>query len=102
MRGSEVPKADGGGHKLRDTVRDFDLPDVTEVLGSFSPRFPRWQGASHAKLDRVYVSKELSDGIQSYETRRWYLSPTTASSPPCSDPEDPGLGGRSNKTALGR
>ncbi|KAG0418351.1 hypothetical protein HPB47_004923 [Ixodes persulcatus] len=39
------------------------------MLASFSPRFTRWQGASQARLDRVYVSSELSDGIQSYDAK---------------------------------
>ncbi|CAN7943003.1 unnamed protein product [Ixodes hexagonus] len=69
VRGSAVPRADGGANRLRDAVRDFDLVDVTEVLDSFSPRFTRWQGASQARLDRVYVSSELSEGVHSYDTK---------------------------------
>ncbi|CAN7938910.1 unnamed protein product, partial [Ixodes hexagonus] len=69
VRGSAVPRADGGAATLRDAVRDFDLVDVTEVLGSFSLRFTRWQGTSHARLDRVYVSSELSDGVHSYDAK---------------------------------
>ncbi|KAM7285004.1 hypothetical protein ISCGN_031994 [Ixodes scapularis] len=69
VRGSTVPRIDVGANTLRDAVRDFDLVDVTQVLGSFSPRFTRWLGASQARLDRVYVSSELSDGVQSYDAK---------------------------------
>ncbi|KAM7304867.1 hypothetical protein ISCGN_014767 [Ixodes scapularis] len=69
MRGSTAPRADAGANTLRDAVRDFDIVDVTEVLDSFSPRFTRWQGPSQARLDRVYVSSELSDRIQSYDAK---------------------------------
>ncbi|KAM7282190.1 hypothetical protein ISCGN_002340 [Ixodes scapularis] len=69
MRGSTAPRADAGANTLRDAVRDFDIVDVTEVLDSFSPRFTRWQGSSQARLDRVYVSSELSDRIQSYDAK---------------------------------
>ncbi|KAM7296912.1 hypothetical protein ISCGN_022067 [Ixodes scapularis] len=69
VRGSTVPRIDVSANTLRDAVRDFDLVDVTQVLDSFSPRFTRWQGASQARLDRVYVSSELSDGVQSYDAK---------------------------------
>ncbi|KAM7307410.1 hypothetical protein ISCGN_011046 [Ixodes scapularis] len=69
VRGSTVPRIDVGASTLRDAVRDFNLVDVTQVLDSFSPRFTRWQGASQARLDRVYVSSELSDGVQSYDAK---------------------------------
>ncbi|CAN7990855.1 unnamed protein product, partial [Ixodes hexagonus] len=39
------------------------------VLDSFSPRFTRWQGTPQARLERVYVSSELSDGVQSYDAK---------------------------------
>ncbi|XP_040063702.1 uncharacterized protein LOC120838030 [Ixodes scapularis] len=69
VRGSTAPRADAGANTLRDAVRDFDIMDVTEVLDSFSPRFPRWQGPSQTRLDRVYVLSELGDRIQSYDAK---------------------------------
>ncbi|KAG0414264.1 hypothetical protein HPB47_008611 [Ixodes persulcatus] len=69
VRGSTAPIADAGANALRDAVRDFDLVGITEMLDSFSRRFHGWQGASQARLDRVYISSELSDGIQSYDAK---------------------------------
>lgn len=52
---------------LKRLLHDFDLVDVTEGFPDFSPRFTRWGGASQARLDRLYISGQLSRGILSYE-----------------------------------
>ncbi|KAM7288195.1 hypothetical protein ISCGN_028463 [Ixodes scapularis] len=39
------------------------------VNSSSLRRFTRWQGPSQARLDRVYVSSELGDRIQSYDAK---------------------------------
>ncbi|KAG0445112.1 hypothetical protein HPB47_021498 [Ixodes persulcatus] len=60
---------DSSAATLRDVIRDNDLIDVTTRFPGFAPRYTRWQGGSHARLDRLYVSGDLIPRVGSYHVK---------------------------------
>ncbi|KAG0430797.1 hypothetical protein HPB47_022362 [Ixodes persulcatus] len=60
---------DSSAATLRDVIRDNDLIDVTTRFPGFAPRYTRWQGGSHARLDRLYVSGNLIPRVGSYHVK---------------------------------
>ncbi|KAG0425165.1 hypothetical protein HPB47_027659 [Ixodes persulcatus] len=61
-----VAGKDSSATTLRGVLRDNDLVDVTSRFPGFMLRYTRWQGGSHARLDRLYVSSGLLAGAASY------------------------------------
>ncbi|KAM7301766.1 hypothetical protein ISCGN_017283 [Ixodes scapularis] len=68
-RAGGVTGKDSSATTLRDVLRDNDLVDVTSGFPGFMPRYTRWQGGSHARLDRLYVSGGLLAGASSYSVK---------------------------------
>lgn len=59
-KSSSTPYRDVSTASLCEMVNDFGLEDVGECVGSGRDvQFTHFQGASHARLDRVYISAEL-------------------------------------------
>lgn len=59
-KSSTTPFRDGSTVVLDEIVADFGLEDVGNVIsGAHQVQFTHFQGASHARLDRAYVSLEL-------------------------------------------
>ncbi|CAN8019052.1 unnamed protein product [Ixodes persulcatus] len=53
-------KADVSRVELRKLLRDFDLVDAKDNEKTVDPTYTHWQGNCHARLDRIYLSGELS------------------------------------------
>ncbi|KAM7282734.1 hypothetical protein ISCGN_002857 [Ixodes scapularis] len=68
-RAGGVAGKDSSATTLRDVLRDNDLVDVTSRFPGFMPRYTRWQGRSHARLDRLYVSGGLLAGASHYSVK---------------------------------
>lgn len=61
-----VPKAEKSVCELKRLLNDFDLEDVTSRTGITGLRYTHWQGRSHARLDRIYISGEWRFRTESY------------------------------------
>lgn len=56
---------DSSVRELKRLLRDNDLEDIALGKDDTSVHFTHWQGASHARLDRIYVSSEmLKENVQ--------------------------------------
>ncbi|KAM7291028.1 hypothetical protein ISCGN_027603 [Ixodes scapularis] len=62
-------RSDVSRGELRKLLRDFDLQDVQECAAGPCLEYTHWQGSSHARLDRVYVSSELAAGSSAYDVQ---------------------------------
>ncbi|KAM7313774.1 hypothetical protein ISCGN_003567 [Ixodes scapularis] len=62
-------RSDVSRGELRKLLRDFDLQDVQECAPGPCLEYTHWQGSSHARLDRVYVSSELAAGSSAYDVQ---------------------------------
>lgn len=59
-KSSEAPFRDASTSALNEILNDFGLDDACESVSGFKTvRYTHFQGSSHARLDRVYVSLEL-------------------------------------------
>lgn len=74
-RARSSTQCDHSARALLEMTEEFNLFDVG-VLHSFSKqmKYTHFQGTSHARLDRVYVSSELLDGLTDYRVRPMYFS----------------------------
>ncbi|CAN7997124.1 unnamed protein product, partial [Ixodes hexagonus] len=68
-RAGGVDRKDSSATTHRDVLRDNDLVDVTSMFPGFTPRYTRWQGGSHARLDRLYFSGGLLPWAVSYDVK---------------------------------
>lgn len=60
-------QSDSSLAELRKLLRDFDLVDVTDGCKGPLPGYTHWQGDCHARLDRVYMSSELTSSVTAYK-----------------------------------
>lgn len=60
---------DTSAHQLCAIVADYDLVDVGSILSGNSVVFTHFQGQSHARLDRLYVSANLARTVNSYAVK---------------------------------
>lgn len=59
-KSSATPFRDGSTMVLNDIINEYGLEDVGDILaGTPNVQFTHFQGSSHARLDRCYVSLEL-------------------------------------------
>lgn len=66
---------DGSVTYLEKLLVENNLIDVMDA-GDSCPtlRFTHWQGSSHARLDRIYMSAEMTEKIKKYEVRPLEIS----------------------------
>lgn len=66
-KSSETRFRDASTSVLQETVEEFCLEDVGDVMvGSQAVQFTHFQGRSHARLDRAYVSLEILSKCHDY------------------------------------
>lgn len=65
-----LPVRDKSAEVLNVVVHDHNLEDIGSVVTNGArPQFTHFQGDSHARLDRLYVSLELVPLCTSYEVK---------------------------------
>lgn len=62
-----LQKQDRSAQELKRLTRDFDLVDAASCKRTHGPVYTHWQGSSHARLDRIYVSGEINLQHARYE-----------------------------------
>lgn len=67
-------RSDASRKELRKLVQEGDLVDIGEELPSGSIQFTHLQGASHARLDRIYTSSLLLPHVKNYEVKPQFFS----------------------------